>query len=48
VAASSFGAAFFKKGTALMTQRFVPPIVVPAGLLALLLLVVLLRHSVGA
>jgi len=31
-----------------MTQWFVPPIVVPAGLLALLLSVAFLRHSFGA
>jgi hypothetical protein len=31
-----------------MTQWFVPPIVVPAGLLALLLLVTLLWQSFGA
>jgi hypothetical protein len=31
-----------------MTQWFVPPIVMPAGLLALLLLVTLLRQSFGA
>ncbi len=31
-----------------MTQWFVPPIVVPAGLLALVLAVALLRHAFGA
>lgn len=31
-----------------MTKWFVPPIVVPVGLLALLLYVAILRHSFGA
>ncbi len=31
-----------------MLQWFVPPIVVPAGLVALVIVVAILRHSLGA
>jgi hypothetical protein len=31
-----------------MAQWFVPPVVVPAGLLILIVLIALFRHSIGA